>query len=521
MFRKENNIMRNNYLYKLLLVITLVNGVTFSQKPTQTNTDYSFNDFLKGVKYAAVIFGDEAQKEIDEGKYFTYTYYIKEFLKSIGFGYVAVTTEEKLKLQDAMESVCISCGVYFENKTKKGEYSDIKIIFQSCDDKLYQFSSNIVINENLSELKDVWQGLVYNKKPNYNEKYLLKLEKEMTDWDESKLKSYYINNGAKNLEGIYENLKLSSDEKQAKYKIGIVKNKDDGYDVVYIDGAKNYLDWIEGEIKARILKTGTPNLYKVNWNMANKSLNEDVVCFLDEMNILNFHFSEGNMDNPDIKYIKLFPPISEDGVTQEFASSGSGIILSNEGYIATCLHVVDASNKITVELSADNSNKIYEAVLIAKDKDNDLAIIKTNESLVNAGISNININTVLRVGDKAFALGYPLISSMGNELKVTDGIISAKTGYEGSINQYTISVPVQPGNSGGPLFDYYGNLIGIVNAKHTNTDNVSYAIKCSYLKNLLETYNINLNYAENTITNYDLPTLINSLRNSVVLIKTR
>ena len=63
---------------------------------------------------------------------------------------------------------------------------------------------------------------------------------------------------------------------------------------------------------------------------------------------------------------------------------------------------------------------------------------------------------------------------------------SGKSGFDGDITTYQISVPVQPGNSGGPMFDMNGNLIGVVCAKHTNAENVSYAIKSSYLKNLIE-----------------------------------
>ena len=75
---------------------------------------------------------------------------------------------------------------------------------------------------------------------------------------------------------------------------------------------------------------------------------------------------------------------------------------------------------------------------------------------------------------------------MGDEIKLTNGIVSSRTGFQGDITSYQISAPVQPGNSGGPLFDGQGNLIGIVSAKHVGAENVSYAIKTSYLKNLFD-----------------------------------
>ena len=82
------------------------------------------------------------------------------------------------------------------------------------------------------------------------------------------------------------------------------------------------------------------------------------------------------------------------------------------------------------------------------------------------------------------------LSLMGTEIKFTDGKISSKTGMQGDITSYQISVPIQPGNSGGPLFDYDGNLIGIttstINRKYDMTENVNYAVKTSYLKNLID-----------------------------------
>lgn len=75
---------------------------------------------------------------------------------------------------------------------------------------------------------------------------------------------------------------------------------------------------------------------------------------------------------------------------------------------------------------------------------------------------------------------------MGDEIKLTNGIVSSKTGFQGDITSYQISAPVQPGNSGGPLFDKQGNLIGIINSKHASAENVSYGVKSSYLTGLIE-----------------------------------
>jgi S1-C subfamily serine protease len=75
---------------------------------------------------------------------------------------------------------------------------------------------------------------------------------------------------------------------------------------------------------------------------------------------------------------------------------------------------------------------------------------------------------------------------MGDEIKLTNGIISSKSGFQGDITAYQMTAPIQPGNSGGPMFDNKGNLIGIVNAKHMGAENASYAIKSSYLLTLID-----------------------------------
>lgn len=117
-----------------------------------------------------------------------------------------------------------------------------------------------------------------------------------------------------------------------------------------------------------------------------------------------------------------------------------------------------------------------------------MAIIKIDDySFTSLGtIPYIIKSSGSNVGENIFVLGYPLRATMGDEIKLTNGIISSKTGFQGDVTSYQISAPVQPGNSGGPLFDSQGNLIGIINAKHIGAENASYALKVSYLSNLID-----------------------------------
>ena len=113
--------------------------------------------------------------------------------------------------------------------------------------------------------------------------------------------------------------------------------------------------------------------------------------------------------------------------------------------------------------------------------------INLNQVSINDTIIPYKVKTLMAdVGEEIFVLGYPMTTTMGDEIKLTTGVVSSRTGFQGDVSLYQISAPIQPGNSGGPLFDSQGNLIGIVSAKHTGAENVGYAIKASYLRNLME-----------------------------------
>jgi len=169
-------------------------------------------------------------------------------------------------------------------------------------------------------------------------------------------------------------------------------------------------------------------------------------------------------------------------------STGTGFALSSSGYIITNHHVVENANSIKVRGLNGDFSKTYNAKIVADDKNNDLTIIQIDdESFTTLGtIPYMFRNKTSDVGSNIFVLGYPLIATMGDEVKLTNGIISSKTGFQGDITSYQISAPVQPGNSGGPLFNSKGYVIGVVNAKYNGAENASYAIKINYLTNLID-----------------------------------
>lgn len=200
--------------------------------------------------------------------------------------------------------------------------------------------------------------------------------------------------------------------------------------------------------------------------------------------------------------------------------TGSGFALK-DGYIATNYHVVEGATNILVQGVMGDFTMKYSARVVSSDKNNDLAIIKIDDTrFTSFGPIPYSVKTTIAdVAEDIFVLGYPLITTMGNEVKYTTGVISSRSGYEGDMSQYQISAPVQPGNSGGPLFDSKGNLIGIVSAKHTDAENVGYAIKALYLHNLVDstlpTYVLPMVNVTSTLSRAEM---IKHLKNFVFLI---
>lgn len=207
-------------------------------------------------------------------------------------------------------------------------------------------------------------------------------------------------------------------------------------------------------------------------------------------------------------------------------ATGSGILINSNGYIITNYHVIENANGLLVEISDNSEKKTFSAISVLQDKENDLAILKINDGKFKELPSlkySFKENGQLDVGGTVFTIGYPLaLNGMGKEAKFTDGKISAKTGYQGAINSFQTTIPVQPGNSGGPVFNNDGQLIGLINASVKNTDNVSYAIKLNYIKNLIELLTDNLQLpSDNSIINLSLEEKIKVLTDCVVLVKVK
>lgn len=293
-------------------------------------------------------------------------------------------------------------------------------------------------------------------------------------------------------------------------------------------------DWI------KIERVGETNVY--NFNVKFESTSSMVRVYLYD----NIHFSlnfdipqeqlrrdmggsyqAGMRVNFNIDCVKKYPTTSmyaeahkkkSEEALQPQQWSGTGFALL-EGHVVTNYHVVEGAKSIMIQGVNDVFSQKLPATVIASDKINDIAILKLNGNLSNTSLPFSVKTFTSDVGEDVWVLGYPLTSTMGDEIKLTTGVISAKSGYEGDVAMYQISAPVQPGSSGGPVFDKKGNLIGIVCAHHRGAENVSYAIKASYLRNLVESsVNHDIFPHANKLSTLDLAGQVKSVKQFVYYI---
>ncbi len=168
--------------------------------------------------------------------------------------------------------------------------------------------------------------------------------------------------------------------------------------------------------------------------------------------------------------------------------SGTGFLISKDGLVATNFHVVDGATSIEIY----QAGKTYSATVIAKDAANDLAILKTE--MQGQPLVLGSARTIERGAD-VMTLGFPLPDLQGRNQKATFGRVNALTGINDDGRFLQIDIPIQPGNSGGPLISKRGEVIGVVSSSLSQVrafmvsgnlaQNVNYAIKADYIAAML------------------------------------
>ena len=258
-----------------------------------------------------------------------------------------------------------------------------------------------------------------------------------------------------------------------------------------------------------------------------------------------------------------FVPRPEPGGLVEPKVTGTAFFVGSDGYLVTCHHVVDPATRIVIKTKGLR----FAARLVKTDKTNDLALLKVTGALPvqtgtnsNRAVSSPNLqaakttgaadasrtNTLavagqfpslsitnsssIKLGDAVFTVGFPNIGVQGQEPKLTRGEINSLNGIKDSPRYFQISAPVQPGNSGGPLLDSLGNVIGVVAmslndlAFLRNTgmvpQNVNYAVKSTHLIAFLEaTPEVKINLKNPRPSNRSAAEWVVEVQESVALVQ--
>jgi S1-C subfamily serine protease len=366
---------------------------------------------------------------------------------------------------------------------------------------------NIKIPSSLSAWGYTWKG-VKIKNPDNHPK---------TSWNENKLKTHWLADGFDPLEGIYENTSVT--ETSTKYTLAL-KKEANGYNLIYLSGA-DHLTWKVGDLKASLSETGKSNLFKVKWYMSNKVPNENLFISF-ESGFMKIVWSNTNGTKSIQQYLKLYPT-AKSSKTISSVSSGTGFALSSDGFIVTNQHIINNKKIIRIRGVNGDFSRTYNAKVILEDKKNNVAILK----IETANFKGFDIvpytfkKLKLALGEEVYCLGYSEGAKKGDEIKLTRSMISSNTGFKGDITTNQINTLVELGNSGGPLLNLQGEIVGIIDTKLSNGKNASCTIKINYLMNLIHMVDPEIKLPNlNLISSENFPSQVQQVKEFVYIIET-
>lgn len=328
-------------------------------------------------------------------------------------------------------------------------------------------------------------------------------------------------------------------------RVAIIRDKNNytrDFIEISLKGSDSEWDFLIGYITAHFSKASNSNFYISKQFGYDGSVDNMNFSFYDDgtfrakgSRIIN----NGNQSFPqeyDQYYIKIYPGGNVAKNKEGNSSTGSGFLLSEKGYIVTNYHVIDGANKLDVFFPA--SNKTYNANVKIKDKGNDLAVLELlNFSYSDVSSSNIPYTLAnsydIKVGQESYSLGFPLGSILGTNASLSTGRITNLNGIEDNPKLLQINNNLQPGNSGGPLFNLSGELVGIVvsglNAKYFYENagiipqNVNFAIKLDYLLPIISQLNIDneIKNRTNTLSELKLEDQIEKVKFCIVQVNVK
>lgn len=205
--------------------------------------------------------------------------------------------------------------------------------------------------------------------------------------------------------------------------------------------------------------------------------------------------------------------------TIPFKAGGTGFIIDGKGYLITNAHIVHNSKHIAV--SNDKGDQ-FRAVLVKEFLDKDIAILKIDDdkfkplSTIPYGISKVESD----LAEPIYTLGYPR-----NDIVYSEGSLSAKTGFDGDTLSCQLGIAVNRGNSGGPVFNHDGEVIGILSTKETEAEGVAFAIQSKYIYKAIDQLRKDTTYqnlrlpVKSSVRNMDTKEQVKKIQDYVFFVK--
>ncbi len=193
-------------------------------------------------------------------------------------------------------------------------------------------------------------------------------------------------------------------------------------------------------------------------------------------------------------FLFLIPILVQAQMKPEWGGMGTAFAISSDGYFATNNHVIESqefktnAEVILVRVQIKEQVYVLNMKIVAQDKEHDLAILKA--------VNYVDLGTLpyyfsaeeIDIAEEVYALGYPRVELQGLEVKFTNGKISAKSGFQGDPSCYSANLNIDHGNSGGPVIDDKGKVIGVATSGVVTENSTSnYIVKTKHLLNLAKT----------------------------------
>ena len=272
------------------------------------------------------------------------------------------------------------------------------------------------------------------------------------------------------------------------YQIAIIKNNtgiESEYDYVGIIIRADSGRWKPGQVKLLINSTASDTIFTGVYFAGNQA-RTNLSYILENPNLIKVNYT---FDDGSPLLIRDYPIGRSSGIARSRGaeSHGTCFIAGPNGTAITSHHVVEGFDKIMVTLS---DGRQVPAVIEKSSAANDIVVLRIAASTPD--YLTFSSTRLVQLGDQVFTVGFPTMSILGSEPKFTEGSVSALSGIQDEGSYMQISVPIQPGNSGGPVVNYEGNVVGVIaataavesfyRATGSLPQNINWAVKSDYVQ---------------------------------------